>query len=826
MTRQSFDSIDVLRLEVEIPPTGPSNLVPNPDGALGAWGWVSPIAGSWVGVSTTPGYEGWGLRFTAPTPSAPTHYYTEPVPVAAGEYAAASFEIGSKSAGAVRMRFEWLNSALAVLSSSVQSGYLFTAGDHAYGPVQAPANTAFARLRFDHYGDTAGADPAAGAWLEFTNVKVAADADSGALGSSRTNLVTNPTIEVDTAGWSGTNGATVTRVTTPIHVGTGALAITSTGSGDNASAKITIPVVGGRDYTVSGYLRSATTPKEVRLGVTWRKADGSLAPGGVSSTHGETLTTAYTRFSRVATAPSSAATAEVALGVFNAPNGQVHYLDAVMVTEGTDLIDYFDGSFTASGTKTYAWTGTPHLSSSTVTDTTLASLPPVEWRNILGKTHVIKTARESLNLGTLEAELLDADLDPATSSTLRPGGGARLLALVEGVWEPVFPPGEIDRLVVTYDDKSVPAKPPRVSMTVLDPTSRLAGHRRPQGVAAIDDLPFVLEGAGVPWNVNGNVDQLATNPAAVSESENATALDQVALTRDSTAGHAWVDRHGVCVATDAAAGASVRTLDEPRYSDLAVGFSSEECINAVVIEALGATGETLTYGPYEDATSIAQWGRRERRFTVHGLTPAEVATLGQTILTRNANPGVTVQSVTLPMRTTADLVDAIRDLGEIVTVSNTAKGLAPTLRVTGVEHTIDSEPAKWLTTLRFATSDSVAAPTVSPAVQTTGLEDTDWTDFTFEGGWANYGAPYQGAQYRRKDGWTIFRGLVVDTLGGGGVITTVPPGFRHGGGVQLHACVSNTGTTRVDSNAAGQVFWSTGGIGFVSLAQIKWPAEQ
>jgi hypothetical protein len=746
------------------------------------------------------------------------------MPVAAGEYVAASHELASKSAGAYRVRFEWLNSALAVLSSSTQSGYLFTAGEQAYGPIQAPANTAFVRLRFDHYGDTAGANPAAAAWFEFTNVKVAKAATSGALGSSRTNLVRNPTFVNNVSDWATYGGVTIAQTNAQSFSNTGCMQITSAGPPAKANTGF-IDVVAGRDYTASFYARSAATSRNAWIRIEWYDASNN---GGVSDSAGPaTSTSGWTRHAATFTAPAYAVKCRVEVGVSASVSGEVHYADAVMLTEGTDTPAYFDGSFTASGTKTYAWTGTAHASSSTVTDTTLGSLPPVEWRNILGKTHVIKTGRESLNLGTLEAELLDADLDPATSATLRPGGGARLLVLVAGVWECVFP-GEIDRLVVTYDEKSVPAKPPRVSMTVLDNTSVLTRHRRPSGVAAIASLPYVLEGAGVPWSVNGSTIQIATTPASVSTNDSATALDQIALTRDSTAGHAWVNRNGVLVATDAAAGASVRTLDEPRYSDLEVGFSSEACINAVVIDALSSTGETVTYGPYEDAPSISQWGRRERRFTVHGLTPTQIATLGATILTRNANPGVTVQSVTLPMRTAADLVDALRDLGEIVTVSNTAKGIAPVLRVTSVEHSIESEPAKWLVTLRFATSGSVASPTISPAVQGAGLPDTAWADVTFSGAWTNFDATRK-VQFRRFNGETQLRGICKGGAVGSGVsMFVLGAGFRpevRAGTAEHHfPVVANDAAQAAQVWANGAVCLLAGSNAYVDVSNIRFQA--
>lgn len=827
MSRQGFHSVDVLRLEVAVKPTTPHNVVANPSGALGAWGWETPGASYMRRAASADVLE-------HVASGAATLFRTEPMPVTALHYVAAAFTIPAGGGAAVTWRLEWLNSTYAVVGSTAASASLSAAGNYSLPPAQAPAGTSFFRLRFDQ---------AAAGTARITSVRAATAATAGALAVVLRNEVTNPSFETNLTGWTAGTATTMVRTTAVAHVGTGALHVyRSVPNPGMVTATTVASVTGGLDYVLQGRFRTQVSGGTSRLGISWLDSGGNIVGPAHAQTGPTTSTTAFGLVVLAATAPSNATQALITVGhtVPGPGNASGAYVDAVAFTAGAAAPDYFDGATPASGTLAYAWTGTAHNSASTRSDTTLTGLAETEWRNILGPAHSIKTARESLNVGTLEAELLDANLDPATSATLRPGGAVRVLALVAGAWEPTFT-GEIDRLLVAYDDKRVPARPPRVSLTAVDRTRRLSGARRTQGVAAVADLPFVLEGAGVPWNVNGSTAQLLANPAAVSVNENATALDQIALTRDSTASHAWVDRKGVLVATDAAPGASVRTLDEPRYSDLEVAFSSEECMNAVVIDSLivvdaatptgGVYGrsETVTYGPYEDAASIAQWGRRERRFTVHGLNPTQIAALGSTILARNANPGVTVQSVTLPMRTEADLADALRDLGEIVTVSNTARSLAPTLRITGVEHTIQSEPAKWLVTLRFNTSGAVAAPTVAPEVQTTGYEDTPWTPLPLLNGWRNYnvfGGGWEPASYRRLGGEVILRGLIEGSLRGSNHFATLPNGFRHKGGTQIWAVGSDTSTSRVDTTDTGTFTLAGGGVAFVSLAQIRYPVEQ
>ena len=165
-TRQEFTTLDVLRLEVETDPTGLVNLVQNPNGELGGWGWITPVANS-----VLKGISGPSLEYTSPG-SVASYFYTEPMAIAATQYAAAMWNIVSLN-GYYRVKFEWLDSSKVLLSSSTQTGYLNATGVVNYGPYQAPASTAYVRLRFDHYSTNTGTAPTAGQKITFNQVTVA-----------------------------------------------------------------------------------------------------------------------------------------------------------------------------------------------------------------------------------------------------------------------------------------------------------------------------------------------------------------------------------------------------------------------------------------------------------------------------------------------------------------------------------------------------------------------------------------------------------------------------------------------------------------------------
>lgn len=300
-----------------------------------------------------------------------------------------------------------------------------------------------------------------------------------------------------------------------------------------------------------------------------------------------------------------------------------------------------------------------------------------EWINILGSSNQIKVTREELNLGTLTASLVSTALDPSRSDTIRPGRRIRLTASGEVVFW-----GSITNGHVTYE----PLEPDQtrralITLTAVDHVSDLARRYRLNGVGTVAELATVVEGCGVPWNLNGDTAQHAGTPVIVSKNENAMALDQVAVTRDSLHGYAWVDRKGVLQVWDASAisTATAITLTEADYgAGIGVDYDTDRCINVVAVKFLRldpATGETeeVPYGPYSDEASVREWGVHSATFTVQGITETEanIKAYADAVLAANATPQVRVNTLTLPITTAAEATTkGLIDLYDLVRVRN------------------------------------------------------------------------------------------------------------------------------------------------------------
>lgn len=852
-----MDLTSVLRLEVEDTTTAPVNLVRNPSGDLGGWGWVTPLAGAVLAGVKFGGLP--ALELT--TAAGDNTFYTERYAVTPGQYVAASVNLLALGSGigAVSVGVTFLDANGAFVSGTGAGVYQTAAAIATRAPVVVPAGAAYARLYITPYQSAAGpTNPAAGKKLTFRDAALAKAATAAPLTTVRTNLILNPSFETNITGWAADPGFTPTGVSQGTVPWEGSKSLKVNGIGTLRVRGAAVNVTAGKDYVFKIMGRAATGGTQVSAELDFFNAAGDLLAtiaGPAASDGGG----AYKAFGVLATAPVGATTARPCVRFSPGHIGEDHHLDLAFL-EQTSLpvaqVRAFTGATTSSSVYAYAWNGTAHASTSKETSADLSGMVNTPYRNIIGPSTSIRINRYPLDAGVLTAVVRDTSLDPAGADLLRTGRAVRVTALnaTNGLWEPLFT-GELYKPVVSYDLERTDSKQATITITAYDPNQALANVKRANGVGTAAELPYLLEGAGVPWDINGSGNQVAA-AALVSKNDNASALDQVALTRDSVSAYAWMDRYGVLnVYSDRAAdyyGNGTATLDESRYSKLETSFDPDQSVNEVLVTYLrfnASTGETVEvpYGPYRDEASIQQWGVHQETYRVHGILEANIPAYAAAILAANKTPALRVSSMTVPIRSAADLTwdKALIDLYTKAQVTNAAKGINLSLRVSSIEH--DITPQRWRLNLGFGAVSSVAAPASTPELPVgAAVTEGVWTALNLAGAWTNFGGTFGTARYMRKNGIVYLTGMV---KGGadGSTIATLPAGFRPAADFTVNGVINSRSTSlpdagtahrhtlgmaaaRLNITAAGGIVFPTqpqpvDGTTYLSIAGISFPAE-
>lgn len=346
---------------------------------------------------------------------------------------------------------------------------------------------------------------------------------------------------------------------------------------------------------------------------------------------------------------------------------------------------------------------------------------PTGWVDVTGHSASITVTRHDSQPGDLKAEVLDATLDPTQTDQVRMGKQARLRvrdAAGTG-WVSLYA-GALDDIEVTRNPHAAQGKTVTVKLSAVDAVSRLANTVEARGVAAIDHLRWLV--TGVPFVINGQSTPLGAQ-TIVAGNDNASLWDQVLITRDSNLGYAWVDPENRLQVWDAALLGSTpaATIGPDRYSSLDTDFSLDSIINSVTIlfrrYNIGTEASVdVPYGPYEDAVSIGEFGRRSASFTIQALVEDELAieAYAADILARSATAIARARSARVPIRETSDL-DLVRDvdLNTLVTVVLPDGVESQDLRVVGIGHTITSRGG-WVLELTFAQPQSVAVALSTP----------------------------------------------------------------------------------------------------------------
>lgn len=461
--------------------------------------------------------------------------------------------------------------------------------------------------------------------------------------------------------------------------------------------------------------------------------------------------------------------------------------------------------------------------------------------NLLGETHHIEVDRHALDLGTLSARVIGASLDPATGGEIQAGKAVRLQALVGATWEDVYV-GQIEDAEVTYSIGDLGQLLTAVTLSAVDNIADLANAPQANGVATIEKLRHLIQfNAPVPFKINGNGNWVYDVTPYPAFNADASLLDQIAITRDTDSGYAWVDRHNVFVANDAAhmpAGETCAYTDvataaagSDYYSAIAAGFNTDELVNQVQITWLrkgaGNSSEEIVYGPYNDDASVSKYRARSRDFTLQGANedPAAIKAFADAVIAANSVPKRKASTLTMPVRDTRSLGHAATvDLYDLVHVTFSSL-IDDAYRVTTIKHVIDTEG--WTVEYGFRTEGAIAAASSAPRVSNPDPTDGTWIN-------ANLNAPFTAAapapQYMRKNGVTYNRGQVNrNGAASGSAAYVLPVGYRPGADHRFVNDTNPAGTSSmrcvIDTNGNVKIYDKTGAYVSTYL-DTNFPAEQ
>lgn len=252
--------------------------------------------------------------------------------------------------------------------------------------------------------------------------------------AARTNLVTNPSFEVNTAGWSAVTGnCTIARITTDAQFGAACLQLSfnsSSVSGDGTGVN-NIPVTAGLQYAYSVYLKVDTgSTYNYDIVVAWMNSGGS----DISYTAtGATIVagTGWVRVSALGTAPVGAVTARIVVRrLTGVGTASVLKVDAVVFEQSATLNPYFDGTSKDGSiqTITQAWNGTPNASTSRITYYVTGTGSPYAPSILPRKAIAIEVGGESVFTGVVEDWDLEYNLNRDATTTAKCTDALTLLA--------------------------------------------------------------------------------------------------------------------------------------------------------------------------------------------------------------------------------------------------------------------------------------------------------------------------------------------------------------------------------------------------------------
>lgn len=362
--------------------TGGSNLLPKEDATFDS------TVGTWVSSSnatlsrnTTTKYEGAAaLHILSPAAAdsvARTASGSSGVAVTAGSVysVSARSKVLTGSQKNWRLGIIWYNASNGVISTSESSNLPTPSGGlyaHGFFTATAPSGAVRAAVQVRivsaavsdvHIIDAVDFSPGNNISQSFSlpirkgslfeKQSLFHPEELGLVPLTRTNLITNPSFETNISGWSIVNSAALSQTSTEAKVGTRSMRLTLPTTASDTGTSYAFTTAASTTYTFSIYVK---TDKSVRL---------QVSGAGVAATVSGTaqFISGWTRLSITFTSVAGGGAVALAVLTLGATSGELIFVDAAQLEVGDAATSYIDGA-RGSG---YAWTGTAHASTSTVT---------------------------------------------------------------------------------------------------------------------------------------------------------------------------------------------------------------------------------------------------------------------------------------------------------------------------------------------------------------------------------------------------------------------------------------------------------------------------
>lgn len=171
----------------------------------------------------------------------------------------------------------------------------------------------------------------------------------------RVNWIQNPSFEVDTTGWASIAGATLSRDTVEYRTGVASLKIINASA--SAAQYSNIPLVAGAgSYTISVYVKlgaGASTANYFIRQLQYENIGGPTVSASNLGIQSLSVTGNWVRLTGTITKAATANYLNIRIVTGSTINGDIFYVDDVLVEKSGIAGVYFDGD---SG----FWSGTPH----------------------------------------------------------------------------------------------------------------------------------------------------------------------------------------------------------------------------------------------------------------------------------------------------------------------------------------------------------------------------------------------------------------------------------------------------------------------------------